>query len=161
MVEKSIKQLLLSIAEYVVCFAIFMFVEVGIHEYCHLYVLTLLGGKGYIILTWYGAACVIESMPPQWYAPMLVSLAGGLGVFIIYTVLAVWDWLDGDFEEMASLIPFSAKNLAYGLFETAFVFVMPLHEYIKWGTVVSIAGFTVGLIASFYVLFKYSITKII
>jgi len=106
-----------------------------------------LGGDGYIEITWFGAQCVIEKMPPQWYAPTLVALAGGIGVFIISFIIFFWDWPD-DPEEASAITPIMLKNLVYGIFEGGWIWVMPLAEFLKWASLICGISFAIGILIS-------------
>jgi len=135
--------------------------ELGMHEWCHLWVLTTLGGKGYIEITWFGAQCVIEKMPPQWYAPTLIALAGGIGVFLLYSIIVYWDWIDEDYEEMAGALPMWLKNLVYGLFECVYIWRMPFHEFLKWASLLCGITFAIGILISIAIWVKYCLLRII
>ena len=147
----SLRRVFLSMAEYVVCFAIFFILIIPIHEFCHLYILRLFGGNGYIKLSWFGASTVFTKNPSH---PGLVALSGGLGVAGFYALLAYWDWIDKDIEEFASLLPFISSQLSYGIFESIYVYTMPVWEFVKWSDIVLVAGFIIGLLPSLYFLIK-------
>jgi len=157
----SLRKGLLSLAEYVFCYFLFMFMEIGIHEYCHLWALVSLGGKGYIEITWFGAQCVITRVPPQWYGPTLVALAGGIGVFLLYSIIVYWDWIDEDYEEMAACLPMWLKNLVYGLFEGFMLWRMPSEEFLKWALIICGVSFVAGIFISITTWVKFSLLRII
>ena len=119
------KRLFLSLAEYVVCFMLYTWFTVPLHEWIHLEVLKWLGGDGYIIKTWYGGA-VIFTKPPS--NPTIVALAGGLGVAILYALIFYWDYYDGDWEEAGAVLPQLFSQLFYGVFEASYIYTMPFHE---------------------------------
>jgi len=46
------------------------------------------------------------------------------------------------------------SQLAYGVFEGIYIYIMPFSEYLKWANIISTAGFCVGLIPSIYLIIK-------
>jgi len=159
----KLKRLIFSILEYASMFVVFAWLLMPGHEWLHLQVLHMLGGSGHIILTWYGAACVIEQPPIVQVFPSAefwVALAGGVGMFFLYLWWFLWDWPD-DVEEASATIPFMLKSLAYGIFEGFFISVLPPSEFLKWGTIVCVASVTVGIILSLYVWVKYCLLKVL
>jgi len=151
MKEINPKEIALRVAEYVVCFLLFTYFTTALHEWLHLSVLKWLGGDGYITKTWYGGAVVFTEMPSN---PTIVAFAGGIGIAILYTILFLWDYYDNDYEEAAALLPVIGGQLAYGLYEGFFIYTIPFSEFMKWSEVVSVTGWTVGLLIGFYIMFK-------
>lgn len=145
------KDFFLSIAEYATCLLIFWAVTIPIHEFAHLQVLRWLGGNGHIIITWYGAAVVFTKQPTN---PFLTALAGGISVVAIYAILFFWDWVDGDYEEAVSLLPFIFSQFLYGLLEAFFIFSMPFGIFHKWASVVMTAGIVTGTLIGLYILWR-------
>ena len=141
----GIKNALASVAEYATCLVLYYWLTVGIHEYLHLNVLRWLGGDGHIILTYYGGAMVFDKMSPISYSFLLTSLAGGIGVAAIYGLLALWNWKDGDIEEWAALLPISAMQLGYGVYEGIFLSILPFQTFLDYAWIPTIIGF--GIVA--------------
>jgi len=146
----KVKEMLLSIAEYVIYFTIFYFVRLPVHEWCHLSVLRMFGGDGYIRATLWGAETVFTRMPSH---PTAVAFAGGLGLGTIFLFLIWTDWIDGDWEEVAALLPNCLSELSYGAFEGLFIpgiglfgGKLVMSQFIKYGFIVGAAGWTIGLI---------------
>jgi hypothetical protein len=143
---------LASIAEFVTCFVLYFWLTVAIHEFLHLSVLRWLGGDGHIILTGYGGAMVYDKTSSNPYSSLLVGLAGGVGVALIYGLLALWNWKDADFEEWAALIPISAMQLGYGIYEAVFLNVLSFETYLKYAWIPSLVGFVVVAVPAFWIL---------
>jgi len=99
-------------------------------------------------------------MPRQWYAPTLIALSGGIGVFLLYSIIIYWDWYDKDYEEMVACIPAWLKNLAYGLFEGFWLFQMAPIEFLKWAIIIDSVAFIIGAIVSFALWVKYCLLPI-
>jgi hypothetical protein len=149
--SQKLKNLLLSIIEYAVCFFLYTWFTTPIHEWCHLTLLKWYGGDGYIIKTWYGAGVVFTKPPTN---PTIVALAGGIGVAILYALIFYWDYYDGDWEEAGAVLPPLFSQLFYGIFEALYVYTMPFQEYLKWGGILTTAGWTIGFILGLTMLFK-------
>lgn len=148
----KLKPLLMSIAEYVLYFALYMYFVIPIHEWIHLQLLKLFGGDGYIAMTWYGGGVVFTKQPTH---PTIVALSGGIGIAILYGIIAYWNYISMDWEELASLLPNIGSQLFYGIFEGTYIYVMPFQEFLKWGTLIQMIGWSIGLIASFYILIRW------
>jgi hypothetical protein len=148
----TIKSALGSIAEYGTCLILYYWLTVGIHEYLHLSVLRWLGGDGHIILTPYGGAMLIDKMSAVPYSYLLTSLAGGIGVALIYGLLALWNWKDGDIEEWAALLQISAMQLGYGIYEGIFLNILPFQTYLDYAWIPSIIGFGIVAVPSLWLL---------
>jgi hypothetical protein len=145
----TLKSGVLSIAEYATCLALYYFMILGVHEYIHLTVLRALHGDGYIILTWYGASVHFTQTPSNF---LLVALSGGLGLALIYGLLALWNLKDGDIEEFAVVFPFAGLQLAYGLVEGFLIGAIPFGQFYLYGELASAVGFAIPM---FLVLFPF------
>ena len=145
---------LASIAEFVTCFIIYFGLTVAIHEFMHLGVLRLLGGDGHIILTGYGALMVIDIQSSNPYSSFLVGLAGGIGVALIYGLLALWNWNDAEFEEWAALIPISSMQLGYGIYEAVFLGILPFDTFLAYAWIPAAIGFAIVAFPALWILFK-------
>ena len=139
----SLKRWALSVAEYIICLLLYTYFTVPVHEFLHLIALRLLGGDGYIVQTWWGAAVTFTKQPSN---PILVALAGGIGVAALYTLIFYWNYCDGDLEEASAVLPLIGSQLAYGIFEALFTYKKPLGEYIFWAGVVSAVGWLAGFL---------------
>jgi len=148
----GIKKALESIAEFATCFILYYWLTVGIHEYLHLSVLRWLGGDGHIVLTYYGGAMVFDKMSTVPYGFLLTSLAGGIGVALIYGVFALWNWKDGDIEEWAALLPISAMQLGYGIYEGIFLSILPFQTFLDYAWIPTIIGFGIVAVPCFWLL---------
>lgn len=131
-------------------FAIFMlrlllywWLTTCIHEWIHLTVLQQLGGAGYILK---GASFgyVVITSPAS--IPFLVAISGGVGVVVIYGVLALLHKLEFSPEGYAAMFPLIASQGIYAVFEGLFVFSMPASQFVELGQIVSIAGLLIGLV---------------
>jgi len=151
----NIKQMILSIAEYVTYFVIFYYVRLPIHEWCHLSILRMLGGDGYIRATLWGAETVFTRMPTH---PTIVAFSGGLGLGTIFLFLMWTDWIDGDYEEVSALLPNCLSEYSYGVFEGLLIpgiglfgGKLTMAEFLKYGTWIGVAGWTFGLILGWHI----------
>ncbi len=145
---------LASIAEFVTCFIIYFGMTIAIHEVMHLNVLRFLGGDGHIILTGYGALMVVDIQSSNPWSSILIGLAGGIGVALIYGVLALWNWNDAEYEEWAALIPISAMQLGYGVYEAVFLSILPFETFLAYAWVPAIICFTIVFVPAFWILVK-------
>jgi len=137
------RETLLSILEIVVCYAIYVFITVPIHEFLHMYVLKALGGDGYCRLTPFGAEVIFTKMPRM---PWLVTLSGGVLTGLIFLALAYWDYIDGDWEEYIALHMTAWPQIFYGVFETVAITRLPLTAYIMWADIIMGAGIVFSLV---------------
>jgi len=150
--------MLLSIAEYVTCFIIYLFVRLPVHEWIHLTVLRLFGGDGYIVPTFWGAQTVFTRMPTH---VTIVAFAGGLGLGAIFFALAYWDWHDEDIEECAALLPHALSESFYGVFEGLFIPIigfwgakLTMEQFLQYASIIGVAGWLIGLLIGWYIWLK-------
>jgi len=148
----KVKEILLSIAEYTIYFALFMYFTTPIHEWVHLQLLRFLGGDGYIVMTWYGASVIFTRQPSH---PTIVALGGGIAAAFFYSLKAYWNYISMDWEELAALLPHIGGQLFYGIFEGLYIYTMPFSECLKWASIVQSVGFMLGLLVSLYVILKW------
>ena len=140
----KLKRLLLSIAEFSVCYFLYSLVSTAIHEWFHLETLIRLGGQGYIQKTWFGGVC-IPTVPPQHHA-WLFYLSGGLLTGLFYLALAYWDWIDEDWEEYSALHLCGWPQITYAVFEMLFIDKLSLSQYLVWATVAQLVGLGIALV---------------
>ena len=145
---------LASIAEFVTCFVVYFGLTVPIHEFLHLNVLRMLGGEGHIILTGYGALMKVDTYSSNPYSSLFIGLAGGIGVALIYGLLALWNWNDAEFEEWAALIPIAAMQLGYGIYEAVFVGILPLNTFIAYSWIPASISFAIVALPALWILFR-------
>jgi hypothetical protein len=141
-------KVIFSIAEYFLTLLIFYATTVPIHEWFHLEVAQFFGGDGVIVKTVYGGAMRFTSMPDGLIGLTATAFAGGIGVALIYSLIASLDWLD-DIEQFAAMIPLITSQLAYGLAEGIFLFSVSLQEFFDIAQIALAIGWVVGLIISF------------
>jgi len=159
-VESSLKvrKMLSSITEYVVYFMLFYYVRIPIHEWIHLDVTRIFGGNGYIEKTFWGAQMVFTKMPTH---PTVAAFAGGVGLGLIFLFLIYLDWIDWDVEEIAALLPHCLSEFSYGVFEGLLIPGVGLFgtrltqaQFIKYGSMVGVSGWTFGLILGWHIWFS-------
>lgn len=152
----SVKKAFFSLAAFLAYFVGFLWLSTGIHEWLHLEVLQLLGGNGYIMKGWIGGYVVFTQNPSN---PVLVALAGGLGVALIYSFLALWNWTNFNPEEYSALLPMIFGQLVYGVFEGLFVFSMPMAQYADWSQLVYLFGVIAGVVPAVLLMGKQLMAK--
>lgn len=165
----KIKHQLLKILEYAFYFGVFHFFRLGVHEWCHLHVLSLLGGKGHIIQTLWGAACVFDKLPSYpnpFVASVIVAFSGGLGLGFMLLFIANRNFWDLDVEEYAAVFPAALSELFYGTFEG---FMLPsfglfrdmitFSQFLAWGQFIGLIGWLLGMAHGWYVMFKVWLEK--
>jgi len=132
-----------SVAEILFYMLVYLMFSVAAHEYLHYNVLRMLGGEGYATFTWFGGAVVIEKMPSEPWAMMLVALAGGVGVGIFLIGAAYWDYISKDYEEMLVELIIGFAQLSYGIFE-GFFWWLPPQSFATYAQVIGSAGAVIG-----------------
>ncbi len=120
----------------------------SIHEWVHLNVTQYFGGDGYIIKTVFGAGVVWTTQPDY---PQLVAFAGGLGVAIIFSLLALRDFHD-DIEQAAGYIPVICSQAAYGILEGFFIFKVSSSVFRDYAQKALAIGWTIGLLIAIIML---------
>ncbi|MGA2160206.1 MAG: hypothetical protein ABSG90_13455 [Dehalococcoidia bacterium] len=98
--------------------AIFYLMGVPLHEWCHYAASTAFGGSGFVTYPGLlgGIYHFICNASNNWF----VYLAGGLGVFVVYMLLWVFQWkIAGrwDMDDQAALVLIGATQLGYGIGE--------------------------------------------
>ena len=135
----------LALIEFLVHYLVYAFITVGLHEYFHLQTLRLLGGDGYIRLTWMGGYCVAEVLPKHgiwlWY------LSGGLFTALVLFLLS-W-FMENEIEEKAAVLPFIFEQIGYGFYEMLFITRLSSSDYIRYAMILNpilhFTGFAIGL----------------
>ena len=142
----TVKHGVLSIAEYLSCFLIYLMTTVGLHEFLHLSVLRQLGGDGYIVLHPLGGGGVVYThFPTAANGELIVLFSGGILVFVIYTIFALWNYKDENYEELAALVPIALMQLFYGLYEGVFKPTLSDVNYVNYASIPAVLGFGIGL----------------
>lgn len=132
---------------FLLCFILYFWLTVAIHEWIHLSVLRSLGGDGYIMRTWYGGATVFTATPHSWLGVSgwaWTAFAGGIGVALIYSLLALENWFEASAEEFVSLMPIIGAQLFYGVYEGLFEASLPQSAYLYYANFVVFSGFIAG-----------------
>jgi len=136
----------MMILEYIAHLFTFIMITVGVHEYFHLAVLRLLGGDGYIRLTWWGGYVVIEVMPEHhlW----LVYLSGGFLTAVIFFILGMW--FENELEERAAALPHFLSQLGYGVCEVLLLPLLGVEHFIIISGIITSALFVVGAVIGIF-----------
>jgi len=97
---------------------VFFMLTLAWHEFCHLMVLKVLGGDGYIIYTLLGGFVIITKAPDTLLELVLVYLSGGLGCSLLYAYFYFW-WLEEPTDRYVRLIclAFLISQIAYAVLE--------------------------------------------
>jgi hypothetical protein len=151
------KQAALSLGDFLLCFILYWSFSVIIHEYIHLEVLRYFGGDGYIKLGFISAYVQFTTPPTQ---PFIVALSGGIGLAILYSILAYRNWANFDPEEYSSLLPIISAQLFYGFFEAFFIYTMPLSQFADISQVIFLIGMLIGLVPAIWIMGKQLMAKL-
>uniref|UniRef100_A0A6M3J3M8 Uncharacterized protein n=1 Tax=viral metagenome TaxID=1070528 RepID=A0A6M3J3M8_9ZZZZ len=142
------RNLMESMAEYVLSVVMGLLVAVGIHELVHLKMLQFFGGNGYISIDiWGNGWMTFTQYPAEAWMLTVTALAGGVGVALIYALKMFMDLKD-DYEEAYALIPLIVNQLAYGIFEGFFIFNMPKEQFDSIAMDIAVITFIAGFLAS-------------
>lgn len=144
--KESIKLILMGIGEYVLTLLIFYAFTVALHEWFHLTAVQLLGGDGYITKTWFGGLMTFTERPAY---PVITAFAGGIGVAFFFFLLFFLDWLD-DKEQASALFPLATSQLAYGIAEGIFLFIVTPEQFYDIAQIALGIGWVIGIIPSIY-----------
>jgi len=145
------KAKIISIVEYFIHYMVFLLVVTGIHEYFHLVTLRMLGGDGYIKLTWYGGACVPTVLPEK--GLWLFYLSGGAFTALVLFLLS---WLfENEIEERCAVLPFILNQAVYSILEATLITRLPRGEYLKIAMLVGAMTHSIGILIGFLTLLEY------
>ena len=145
------KDKVISVVEYFVHYLVFLLVVTGIHEYFHLVTLRMLGGDGYIKLTWYGGACVPTVLPER--GLWLFYLSGGAFTALVLFLLS---WLfENEIEERCAVLPFLLNQSVYSILEATLITRLPRGEYLKIAMLVGTLTHSIGVIIGFLTLLEH------
>lgn len=146
----SKKSMVWSITGFMSYLLIYWWLTTTIHEWVHLTVLQLLGGNGYILKGISASYVVFTTSPSNSF---LVALSGGIGVVILYGVLALLNYKNFNPEGYAAMFPLIVSQLFYAIYEAIYIFIIPTSQFISTGQLVSLLGFLVGLIPALIVMY--------
>lgn len=146
------KENIISVVSVFLFAILFYGMAIGLHEVIHLSVLRALGGDGHLIFSWYYVFIVYDQFPVPVYGDMLVAFSGGVGIGILFLLLALLNFDDA--EEQAALIPLAIMQLTYGIFEGLFIRTMSLYDYCYLGQIIGFGALAFGTIPSMYIMYK-------
>ncbi len=129
--------------EFTISWVLFILLAYAIHEYSHLLMLKLLGGKGAI--TEWNLMTPIQ-LPDLEHGRALIALAGGWGVMIVYSILLL---ILDDRQERCALFIIAIQQGIYGVGE------MMYHLGFKVNLLlIATLGYIVGIIPVMFLIFK-------
>jgi hypothetical protein len=137
-----------SLFEYLITFLVFWLTATGVHEAFHLKVLRYFGGEGVIGYDIWGNGFVeILRRPPEPWQLFITTLAGGVGVAIVYFIMLLTDIKD-DYESGYALIPLILVQGVYGVFEAFFIFDIPRETFFETAQLIAALCYTIGFLVS-------------
>ena len=149
---------IIDFVQFAVILGMIGWASLGLHEWFHLTLLQIFGGQGHIIMTFYGAAVVIDQ--PSTHMS-LMTFAGGWGVALFFSVLAFFDWWHRDVPEWAALLPTIAGQATYGTFEGIFEGNIPQTQYVFYGQIVTIIAFALTAVYAMWIAANYGVADIL
>lgn len=129
--------------EFSISWVLFILLAYAIHEYSHLIMLKILGGEGAI--TEWNLTQPIQ-MPNIEHGKILVAIAGGWGVMIIYSILML---IIGDLQERCALMIIAIQQGIYGVGEMLFHMGLNVNMF-----TVAFLGYTIGVVPVMFLVYK-------
>lgn len=129
--------------ELTISWALFILLAYAIHEYSHLLTLKIIGGKGAI--TEWNLMTPIQ-MPDIKYGKVLVAIAGGWGVMIVYSILML---IINDLQERCALLMIAIQQGIYGVGEMLFHLGYQINMFM-----IAFFGYLVGIIPVMFLMYK-------
>lgn len=129
--------------EFTVAWIVFGLLAYTIHEYSHLLMIELLGGKAHIT-GWNVTTPVV--LPTFKYAKPLIALAGGWGVMLVYSLLL---FIIDDLQEKCALSVLTIQQGIYGIGEMFSHVGLPIDM-----VGVAFFGFLLGMMPSIIIMFR-------
>ena len=102
---------------------------------------------------------MVDTQSSNPYSSLLVGLAGGIGVALIYGLLALWNWNDAEYEEWAALIPISSMQLGSGIYEAVFLNILPFQTFLAYAWIPAGICFAIVAFPALWILFKQIETR--
>jgi len=128
--------------KYIIHLFMFMLITAGMHEFFHLTLLKLLGGEGYIGLSFWGAYIIPERMPPR--GAWIALLGGGFLTALTLTILGLW--FENEPEEKAAVLPHILTQITYGICEALIWPILPISKFILITNIITFTLFILGSI---------------
>ena len=129
--------------EFSISWVLFILLAYAIHEYSHLIMLKILGGEGAI--TEWNLTQPIQ-MPNIEHGKILVAIAGGWGVMIVYSILML---IIGDLQERCALMIIAIQQGIYGIGEMLFHMGLNVNMF-----TVAFLGYTIGTAPVMFLVYK-------
>ncbi len=129
--------------EFSISWVLFILLAYAIHEYSHLIMLKILGGEGAI--TEWNLTTPLQ-MPGIEHGRILVAVAGGWGVMIIYSILML---LIEDLQERCALLIIAVQQGIYGVGEMLSHMGLNVNMF-----TIAFLGYTIGVAPVMFLVYK-------
>ncbi len=129
--------------EFSISWILFILLAYAIHEYSHLLMLKILGGEG-AITEWNLTKPLL--MPNVEHGKLIVAIAGGWGVMIIYSILML---IIGDMQERCALLIIAVQQGIYGVGEMLFHMGLNVSMF-----TIAFYGYLIGLLPVIFIVYK-------